>query len=382
MNIDKLNKKIIVVSQFWPPNFAGGGELSTYYVCKQLIKMGYKITVITPNPSSDKEFEFIKTIQPHWFYGYFERIYFSKIIVNHKLDNGIFWASDYYGAAFLHNKNVKKVVTVRDHWPIYQSIQNILKLNEIIDSNIQKKITRIFRYLYNRRFRSSILQQFNHTVFVSNYIAQKIILSVPLKNYSVIYNPVSSEFMKKDSLKKFVNKNIIFIGHVKKSKGVDIILKAMQILVKHDKKFNLIIIGEGDLDKYNNIVNKLSLSNNVKFEGRIKNKDIIKYYDRSAFVVIPGLASEAFGRPVIEGMSRKCITISTNQWGPAEIIKNAENGFLFEKGNYNQLAKIIINVYQDTEMMNKIQENARNFAIKNFSPDRIAEQYERIFDKI
>lgn len=396
MKTKKINKKIIVVSRYWPPNFFGGGEISTYYVCKQLSKMGYEISIATPNPNNNKDFKFIKLINPNSIYELFEERYFNRITANQKFTDGVFWASDFYGAAFLKNMDVKKIATVRDHWPIcnktlnilkdysscdHCSLNNIIKCYGILETNIQKKISRTFKYLYNRKFRKSILPKFDHVVFISNYIANKITSLISLKNYSVIYNPLSPEFMKNDGLKNFINKNIIFSGYVVEFKGIDILLKAMKELLRYDKNFDLIIIGEGYLDKYKNMVNKLSLSKNVKFTGKIKNEETVKYYDRSTLAVIPSLCFETFGRTVIEGMARKCIAIATNRGGPAEIIKNGGNGFLFEKGNYKQLAKIIINLYQNQEMMKKIQEEARKFAIKSFSPEKIAKQYDLIFQR-
>lgn len=398
MKTKKTNKKITVVSQFWPPNFVGGGEISTYNVCKQLIKMDYKITVITPNPSNGRYFKFIKTIHPHYPCDSFEENYFKKITTAQKLGGGIYWASDFYGAAFLKNLDVKKIVTVRDHWPICNKSLNILKdysscdncnLNNIVkcygisNINFPRKIWRIFKYLNNRKFRKSILSKFNHVVFVSNYIANKITSVISLKNYSVIYNPLSPEFMKKEGLKNFINKNIIFLGYVKEFKGIDILLKAMQELIRYDKNHNLIIIGEGDLNKYKNMVSKLNLSRNVKFLGKMKNeKSSVEYYDKSTFVILPSLCFETFGRTIIEGMARKCITIATNRGGPAEIIKKGENGFLYDVDDYQQLAKIIINLYQNPEMMGKIQEKGRKFAVENFSPEKIAQKYEKIFKSI
>ena len=59
-------KKINVISQFWPPSFVGGGEISTYIICQELSKKGYDVTILTPNPplEKDRRFNYIKLFNP------------------------------------------------------------------------------------------------------------------------------------------------------------------------------------------------------------------------------------------------------------------------------------------------------------------------------
>lgn len=397
MRVTKISKKINVASKYWPPYFVGGGETSTYNTCKQLEKIGYKITIITPNPSNNNEFKFVKTTNPHWLNELFEEKYFQKISIEENLPEDIFWASDFYGTAFLSNKKVRKIATVRDHWPLcYNSLNlledysacdgcnfnNVLRHYGISGSRFDKKLSRTFKALYNRKFRKSILSKFDNVVFVSNYIAGKITSVIPIKNYSVIYDSIASDFLREEGLKNFTNKNMLFLGNVRRYKGIEVLLNAMKMLVSYDKQFNLVIIGEGNLDIYRNMVNKLKLSKNIKFLGKIKNEETIKYYDQSDIVIAPSLCFETFGLTIVEGMARKCIPIATNQGGPREIIKNGKNGFLFEKGNHEQLAQIIIDLYKTPNRMKRIQEEDRGFAIANFSPEKIAKNYDSLFKNL
>ncbi|EKD96054.1 MAG: hypothetical protein ACD_24C00208G0001, partial [uncultured bacterium] len=112
MSIHKSYKKINVVSQFWPPNFVGGGEISTYITCRELAERGYEITVLTPNVPihKDKCFKFIKLYNPSGILMLFEKKYFSRIFLKENFPKGVYWASDNYGAAYLCTKNVRKIV--------------------------------------------------------------------------------------------------------------------------------------------------------------------------------------------------------------------------------------------------------------------------------
>lgn len=392
------DKKINVVSQFWPPNFVGGGEISTYIICQELVGMGYKVTILTPNVpvQKDKRFKFIKLYNPPEFLISFEKNYFSKIFLKENSPEGIYWASDYYGAAYLSTKSVRKIVTVRDHWPIcitslnllkdYSACdgcnsQNIAKHYGIDGASLYKKLLRLCSMLYNQKFRKSILLSFDHVIFVSHYIADKITASIPVANYSTIHNPLARDYIKDDSFNISINKNILFSGFVKEFKGIDILLKAIKELVRVDQRYHLTVVGYGDLEKYMNISERMGLEEQVEFAGKLSIEKIIQMYISSTIVVVPSLCFETFSRTVIEGMSQRCIVIATDRGGPTEIIKNGKTGFLFEKGDYNQLARIVINLYQNPEVIKKIQEEARKFAIKNFSPEKIAKQYDLIFQR-
>lgn len=399
MSIHKFSKKINVVSQFWPPSFVGGGEISTYIVCQKLVKKGYEVTILTPNipKKNDESFRFSKLYNPSKFLKPFERNYFSRISLKGDLPKGVYWASDYYGAAYLRNKKVKKFVTVRDHWPICLTSLNLLddyspcdgcslwnftKHYGIFQATPYKKLLRLFSLLYNHPFRKSILLSFDHVVFVSDYIANKIVEQIPLKDYSRIYNPLPRDFIKNYPSNEIIKKNILFSGFMKEFKGIDVILRVMEEIKRVDKDYQLNIVGYGDLEKYQGLVWRMGLKKQVKFKGKLSMKEIAQIFAMSTFVVVPSLCYETFGRTVIEGMSQKCVVIATNRGGPSEIIKNGRNGFLFKLGDYSQVAKIILRLYNNPRKVREIKQNARKFSIENFSPDKIANQYESLIKKL
>lgn len=399
MSINEVSKKINVVSQFWPPSFVGGGEISTYITCQELAGRGYEVTILTPNIpfKKSKLFKFIKLCNPSQILIPFEKNYFSKIVIKEDMPKGIYWASDFYGAAYLSNKKVKKIATVRDHWPIcinslnllndYTScngcnLHNFTRHYGMSEAGLSKKFSRLFSMVYNQKFRNSILLSYDHVVFVSDYIAEKITSFIPLRNYSTIYNPLPRVYIKNNISKNRNNNNILFSGFLKEFKGIEVILRLMIELKHMNKNYRLNVIGYGDLEKYMNIAKRMSLKRQVKFKGKLSVEKIIEMYSNSTFVVVPSLCFETFGRTVIEGMSQGCIVIATNRGGPAEIIQNGQNGFLFNIGDHKQLANIINSLNKNPNKAREIQENARKYAIENFSPKRISSQYDRIFRKM
>lgn len=390
------NKSINVVSQFWPPAFVGGGEISTYIICQKLAEMGYDITILTPNVplQKDNRFNYLVLHNPSCLLEPFEKKYFSKISWESNLPEGVYWGSDFYGAAFLYDKNVKKVVTVRDYWPVCscgealtknlefcyeRDLKSILNCKKIAESELVRKIPRIIKYLHNSSFRRTILSKFDHVVFISNFVKNKILFDIHLNNYSVIYNSVPQGYIDKKIIQKAKYNNILFAGAVIRHKGPSVVIAALRRIIKVNPKVTLIMAGEV-YGEYKALFEGLTSLKNIRVVNRIPHEKMIEFYDTSDIVVNSSLRPEPFGRSVIEGMARYCVPIASDDGGLTEIIADNKTGFLFKKGNYDQLANIILALYENPIMMKSIQRNARNFVMANFSIEKIVQEYEEIFE--
>jgi len=389
--------KIKVFSRYFPPDFVGGAELSTYYVCKELKKMKNHITINTLSKVKSNEFDIYTLKKPNKIFELHEKLYFEKITKKNILtESDVNWASDFFGAAILKNVNSKKVATVRDYWPLCGcnlcllsdgsfcskcNLENIFRCMKIKESSFLRKPIRIIRYLINQKFRSGILSDFDHVVFPSEYLAKLIDSRLHLRDYSIIPNPIPREYCNK-VLKEGIFNRILFVGVVGEYKGIKTLIYAMKSISKNDKKIKLTIIGAGDIDKYRNLVKKLGISEQINFTGKIPFNKTIDFYDKADILVVPSLWPEPFGRTIIEGMARKCVVIATNHGGPKEIIEHNKTGFLFEPGNHKELAKIILNLYNEKAKMKTIQKNARKHAINQFQPRKIAKEYNHLFKEI
>ena len=94
---------------------------------------------------------------------------------------------------------------------------------------------------------------------------------------------------------------ILFIGNIKKHKGLNILLTAFFSAIKDGLKYKLIIIGEKD--NFRSSENNIILNNepNVIFTGYISDSEKNQYLAESALLVQPSLY-EGFGYPPMEAM--------------------------------------------------------------------------------
>jgi glycosyltransferase involved in cell wall biosynthesis len=89
---------------------------------------------------------------------------------------------------------------------------------------------------------------------------------------------------------------------------------------------------------------------------------------------------EGFGLVVIEANARGTPAVAYDVPGLRTSIRNGETGILVENGNVSALADAIINIVKDTELRNRLTENALRYS-KQFSWDNAARVFFDIIEQ-
>ena len=196
------------------------------------------------------------------------------------------------------------------------------------------------------------------------------------KNTMVIPNPMP---FKSEDTSRLLNKKILAVGRQAFQKGYDILLKVWKIVEDKHPDWQLEIYGKQD--------KKLELDSLIKIEG-VKSvkffpptKDIeSKYKEASVFVMTS--RSEGFGMVLIEAMNfgLPCVSFSCPH-GPADIIKNEEDGFLVVKGHINSFAKNIIELIENYELRVKMGTKAKE-NVKRYAPDNVVPLWDELFKSL
>lgn len=250
---------------------------------------------------------------------------------------------------------------------------------EVVDFSIRNKIKKKITYI----FMKSTMKLSDKVICVSKAVEKSLRDTLGLKNTVVIYNGIEKENIVIKREAKF-NNRVVFCGRLSKEKGVDILIKSLNILIKKkNKDLELIIVGDGEeRKKLEEKSNKYQLMENIKFKGFQNN--VWDFLDNSSIFVYPVMCNEAFGISIVEAMARGCIPIAFKKGGIPEIISNGENGFLVDKLNENKLAKVILRIYElDEQEKNKIINNAietaSRFTIDN-TVNKLEEEYKNVYN--
>ncbi len=182
-------------------------------------------------------------------------------------------------------------------------------------------------------------------------------------NVKCIFNPLNfKEILKKSkskNKKKFFKKHknclkLINLGRFTEQKDQITILKAAKILSKNIN-FQLLIFGRGvEEHKLKNFIYQNNLEKYVEIKN-FTNNPYLAINESDVFI----LSSKYEGLPnvLLEAAVLKKYIISTNcPTGPSEILLNGKGGLFFKIGDYNDLAKKIIYLVKNKNILKKKKE--------------------------
>lgn len=158
------------------------------------------------------------------------------------------------------------------------------------------------------------------------------------KKSSVVYNGVDVSIYKKR--KKSNWGSFVVVSHLRQSKGVQDLIEAVNGLSESLKKFMIIdIFGEGPLKPtLEEKVRRYGLYEQVFFHG--SSSKLPELFQEYSFLIQPTYM-ECFSLSILESLAANVPVLTTPVGGNPEIIKNGENGFLYEQGNIKELRDLL-----------------------------------------
>lgn len=232
------------------------------------------------------------------------------------------------------------------------------------------------------------LKIFLHNLFIDENIAisdavQKIAENKGIKRIKRIYNGINT---KKYSEKSSQNENfkIINVARVNhKIKGQDVLIEALNECKKCGYSFKCDFVGgiydygQKSYEYLKELVQKYGLEDEINFFG---NRDDVPELLSKADIFVSASREEGFGLTIVEAMLAKVPVISSDVFGPKEIIKDG-TGLFFESENVKDLSDKIILLYQDEKLRNSLVDSAFEYA-KNFDIENMFKNYMTEYRKI
>jgi D-inositol-3-phosphate glycosyltransferase len=217
----------------------------------------------------------------------------------------------------------------------------------------------------------------DYFIVLSKSVKSDLLNLYPKAKNVFIPHPIYNNFgesVSKSEAKSFLKirdeKVILFFGFIRDYKGLDVLLEALA-LIKKKIKIKLIVAGEfyEDEKKYNLLINKLNLNENIiLFKDFIPTKDVKYYFCASDAVILPYKSATQSGIVQIAVNFSKPV-IATNIGGLGEVIVNNETGYIVEPENPQLLSEAIIKYYSENkeeEFSNNISKIAEKYSWKNF----------------
>ena len=196
----------------------------------------------------------------------------------------------------------------------------------------------------NKKYGDFVLKNAKFTT-VSNYMAKEI-----NKDCSIIPNLVDTEVFKKKR-NKVKGLKLITVSALRQGKRIDDIIAALKLIVEKEnlEDVKLTIVGDGFLeDYYKKRCQELGMNDYVEFTGRMNNKEEVANILIKNNIFVIASEMETFCIPGVEALASGLPVVSTKCLGPEEYIDES-CGKLVEVGNINDLAKAIIDVYNNID---------------------------------
>jgi glycosyltransferase involved in cell wall biosynthesis len=245
---------------------------------------------------------------------------------------------------------------------------------------IFNKVTRIESYFIKQAF-----NRVDAVIVLSEWLKREVEWCNPQKLF-VVANGIDDVFP--NFLKKEKNQAItsfLFVGNLKKEKGIFTLLEAAAILKAHNEKFELNFIGSFHSDNeehaFLNFINENRLAEHVRYLGvKSGNKKWEEFQNADVFC-LPTYETEAMPISILEAMMFQIPVITTNWRSIPDIVRHGENGLLFEPKNAKQLSTCMQRLIHDEEERRQMGKQARKDYLLNFSIDQHLRKMEKVFQE-
>lgn len=228
-----------------------------------------------------------------------------------------------------------------------------------------------------------ILSRSDYVTAISTYLLDLARRSNYCGPAEVIHNGVDLQKFKSQNTKgKITSQNskvIITVSRLVEKNGIDILIRAVVEVKKAIPDVRCLIIGDGPERKALELqAASCKLQANVAFIGEILHEEIPKYL-READVFVRPSRSEGMGNAFVEALAAGVPVIGTPVGGIPDIIEDRKTGLFARVDDPQDLAKKIIRILHDPELAERIALGGRQIVSRQFSWDKIAEAYRRIF---
>lgn len=197
----------------------------------------------------------------------------------------------------------------------------------------------------------------------------------------VCYVPNPFDTKKLDGVKEFsdaVKKEVVFVGWVIKTKGVEELLGAWQSVSEDFPEWTLRIVGPYDEQYLESLKSRFSMEN-VVFEGEKPNAEAIRKVSEASVFTLPSY-TEGFPNAVLEAMALGKPIVATSVGAIPDMLDGC--GITVEPRRANELADAFRKVLSDEGLRSDLSDKAREKLFNEYTIEKIFETYKSIWTKI
>lgn len=198
---------------------------------------------------------------------------------------------------------------------------------------------------------------------------------VVIENYSTLHvNDVAERMQKPNAYQ------ILFLGFIGQRKGCYDIPAVVEKVTTILPEAKFILAGSGEIEHVRGKILP-RLQNCVKFPGWVRGKEKEELIHESDIFFLPSY-NEGMPMSVLDAMGYGMPVVSTRVGGIPKIVREKQNGYLFEPGDTEGMAQAIIRILQEDELRRQLGAGSADIVRNEYSLERHIEKVEAMYQSI
>lgn len=180
---------------------------------------------------------------------------------------------------------------------------------------------------------------------------------------------------------KLHTKTIAYAAHMNANKAYDVLLKAFARIKDSYPDWKLIMMGDGEVDKAQQLAQKLDIERQVVFTGYITGQEKEKYFQEASIFCMCSY-QEGFPMVVLEAWGYGIPVITTPVGGLPDVIEENKNAVTFGFGNDKELANKLSHIIEDYAKRESMSKYSHAYVSTKFSLSAISDKLSNIYSTL
>ncbi len=367
--------KILIINYEFPP-LGGGAATASYYIARELVRMGDETVVITSHfknlPRQETQ-EGVRIIRLPVWRRRIDRCSVPEMVT--------FMISSCFIAVPLVKKLKAEAMLVFFGIPcghvgllakwLYGTPYTVSLRGGDVPGSMERQLA--FYHSLAKPLTKLIWKKARFVVANSEGLLELATRTIPELPFQLIPNGVDTEWFTPSERKTRSRIKILFAGRLNVEKDLPTMLRATDLLVKSGREIEVQIVGDGpERERLVSMVKQMGLLDVVNFRGWVDRSMMRTIYSEADILVLPSI-DEGMSNVVLEAMASGMPVVVTRIRGNVDLVEDGVNGLLFEPGDVNALKSLLEKVL-DEKLRHKMGEKARKKA-EQYSWRRTAEKY-------
>lgn len=169
---------------------------------------------------------------------------------------------------------------------------------------------------------------------------------------------------------------LLFVGKLTEQKGLHHLLRALP-LMKERAVVDVVGAGRVEDDKLRALAAELNVADRIQWLPLLSQQALAERYRTAAVHVIPAV-DEGLGLTAVESLLCETPVVAFESGGLPDAVVPEQTGLLVPPSDVRGLAAALDRILADSALRTRLGREGRQFALRRFGPDAVAQLYARV----